>query len=273
MKNFRLYILALALVGLGVLTNCGDNDRVKSLLFSVEDDKTLGLQVSQEIESDPVNYPILSEIDYPEAYAYLNGMKEAILNSSEVDYRNEFVWQLKIIDADILNAFATPGGYIYVYTGLINYLENADDLAGVLGHEIAHADRRHSVKQLEKVYGVQLLLSIVLGNDPSQIEQIAAQIATAGSTLAFSRDNESDADEFSVKYLADTEYACNGAASFFSKLIANGQDTGVPEFLSTHPNPDNRVDDINGHASTVGCSTSPITESGMTYEEFKLSLP
>ncbi|MEQ9217201.1 MAG: M48 family metalloprotease [Cyclobacteriaceae bacterium] len=273
MKKIRLYIFTLAIVGLGVLTNCGGNDGVKSLFFSIDDDKSLGLQVSQEIESDAVTYPILSEIGYPEAYAYLNGMKDDILTSSEVAYRDEFVWQLKIIDADILNAFATPGGYIYVYTGLINYLENADDLAGVLGHEIAHADRRHSIKQLEKAYGIQLLLSIALGDSPSQLEQIAAQIATAGSTLKFSRDNESEADEFSVKYLADTEYACNGAASFFSKLITNGQDTGVPEFLSTHPNPDNRVEDINGHASTVGCSTTPISESGMTYEEFKLSLP
>ncbi len=273
MKNFRLYLFTLAIVGVSVLTNCGDNDGVKSLFFSIEDDKTLGLQVSQEIESDPATYPILSEIDYPEAYEYLNGMKNAILASGEVAYKDEFVWQLKIIEADILNAFATPGGYMYVYTGLINYLDNADDLAGVLGHEIAHADRRHSVKQLEKIYGVQLLLSVALGNDPSQIEQIAAQIATAGSSLKFGRDNESDADEYSVKYLSDTEYACNGAASFFEKLIANGQDNGVPEFLSTHPNPDNRVEDINDHAATLGCSTTPIVESNMTYEEFKMSLP
>ncbi|CAN0283957.1 unnamed protein product, partial [Chrysoparadoxa australica] len=199
----KRYIFFSAIVTIGFLTNCGD-DGVKSLFFSIQDDKELGMQVSQEIESDPVTYPIISEIDFPEAYAYLNGMKEAILSSSEVAYRDEFVWQLKIINADVLNAFATPGGYIYVYTGLINYLDNPDDLAGVIGHEIAHADRRHSIKQLEKVYGIQLLLSIALGNDPSQLEQIAAKIATAGSSLAFSRDNESEADEFSVKYLADT---------------------------------------------------------------------
>ncbi len=272
MKNIKLYLLLGSILSIGLLTNCGD-DGVKSLFFSIQDDKELGLQVSQEIESDPVTYPVISEIDYPEAYDYLNSMKESILSSSEVDYRDEFVWQLKIIDADILNAFATPGGYIYVYTGLIEYLDNADDLAGVLGHEIAHADRRHSIKQLEKIYGVQLLLSIALGNEQSQIEQIATQIATAGSSLKFGRDNESDADEFSVKYLADTQYACNGAASFFAKLIANGQDSGVPEFLSTHPNPDNRVADINATATTVGCDTTPISEIGVTYEDFKLSLP
>ncbi|XOV94029.1 MAG: M48 family metalloprotease [Bacteroidota bacterium] len=272
MKKIKLLLFSTSLLTIGFLTNCGD-DGVKSLFFSIDDDKELGMQVSQEIESDPVTYPILSEVDYPEAYAYMNGLKNAILTSSEVDYRTEFVWQLKIIDADILNAFATPGGYIYVYTGLIKYLDKADDLAGVLGHEIAHADRRHSIKQLEKVYGIQLLLSIALGDNPSQLEQIAAQIATAGSSLAFSRDNESEADEYSVKYLGDTEYACNGAAHFFEKLITNGQDSGVPEFLSTHPNPDNRVEDINSVATTLGCSTSLIVEMDMTYTDFKNSLP
>lgn len=256
-----------------LMAGCTSSGKVSSLLFSPSDDRKLGEQVSKEIESNPKEYPILSEAKYSEAYNYLNAMKQNILRSNDIAYLNDFAWELKIIDNDeVLNAFATPGGYIYVYTGLIKYLESADDLAGVMGHEIAHADRRHSIKQMEKQYGISFLMSLALGNDPSQMAQIAAQLAGSGAVLKFSRSAEAEADEYSVNYLADTDYACNGAASFFQKLLNEGQSGGTPEFLSTHPSPANRVADINQKASSVSCSTKKVSESGMTYADFKASL-
>ncbi|WP_245826949.1 M48 family metalloprotease [Reichenbachiella faecimaris] len=176
---------------------------------------------------------------------------------------------MKIIDADVLNAFATPGGFIYVYTGLIKYLDTADDLAGVMGHEIAHASERHSSDQMKQQVGLQLLSQIILGEaSNSQL----AQLATGFFGLKFSRDDEAESDEHSVIYLSDTEYACNGAATFFEKLTAEGQ-AGGPEFLSTHPSPTSRVADINAKANDINCSTDKIKESGMSYDDFKASLP
>lgn len=259
---------------LAVLAGCTTSGKVSSLLFSPADDRQLGEQVSKEVASKPEEFPVLPPAKYQEAYRYLNSMRDQILASNDVDYRKEFAWDLKIIQDDkTLNAFATPGGYIYVYTGLIKYLDNADDLAGVMGHEIAHADRRHSIKQLEKQYGISLLMSIALGQDPSQLAQIVAQLAGTGAVLKFSRSDESEADEYSVKYLADTKYACNGAATFFQKLLEEGKAGGVPEFLSTHPSPKSRVADINTVASQASCSTKLVKETGMTYAQFKASLP
>ncbi len=256
------------------LTACAAGGRVTSLLFSPADDQKLGKQVSDEINGNSVEYPLLSESQYSDSYKYLNAMRDQILLSNDMAYRDDFAWELKIIkNDDVLNAFATPGGYIYVYTGLIKYLDKADDLAGVMGHEIAHADRRHSIKQLEKQYGLQIMLSIALGNEPGQIAQMAAQIAGQGAVLKFSRGAENEADEYSVKYLADTKYACNGAASFFQKLLNEGQSGGTPEFLSTHPSPKNRVRDINEQANQENCSTGLINETGMTYAQFIASLP
>ena len=261
-------------VALSALFGGCTSGKVSSLLFSPADDRQLGEQVSEEIASNPQEYPVLDKSQYPKAYGYLNSMKDRILRSNDVDYLEEFAWELKIInDDDMLNAFATPGGYIYVYTGLIKFLENADDLAGVMGHEIAHADRRHSIKQLEKQYGITILASILLGENSSQLAQIAAQLAGTGAILKFSRTAESEADEYSVYYLADTPYACNGAASFFQKLLDQGKAGGTPEFLSTHPSPSNRVSDINNQAEAQGCSTQLTNETGMTYAEFKASLP
>lgn len=253
---------------LGLFAGCGGG----VVLFSIEDDKNLGAQVSKEIASKPDEYPILDPQKYPYAYNYLNGMRDRILASGNVTYKEEFAWELKIIQNDtVLNAFATPGGYIYVYTGLIKYLDKEDDLAGVLGHEIAHADKRHSVRQLQKVYGIQIMLSIALGNNPSQLAQIAAGLAGNLGNLKFSRDHEKEADDYSVVYLANTKYQCNAAYSFFQKLLDEQKAGQVPQFLSTHPAPQERVDDINKKAQEVGCSTEPWNPR--SYQQFVNSLP
>lgn len=272
MKILRLFFLAIVISSLAITTSCDENGDL--VLFSIDNDKELGSQVAAEIEASTADYKILSPSAYPDAYSYLNGMKEAILNSGEVTYKDEFAWELHILEDDgVLNAFATPGGYIYVYTGLIKYLSTADDLAGVIGHEIAHADQRHSSKQLQKQYGIQLLLNIALGQNASELEEMVGTIAGTGAILAFSRDAETEADTYSVKYLSGTDYACNGAASFFQKLIDEDQGGNTPAFLSTHPDPDNRVADINAEANDLGCDTTPVIESGFTYDQFKNSLP
>lgn len=208
-------------------------------IFTVQQDKDLGVQLAQEIESDPATYPILDEIQYSLAYSYLRAMRDEILASPEVKFKTEFVWQLKIIqDDNTLNAFAAPGGYIYVYTGLMKYLDTVDHLAGVLAHEIAHADQRHSTGQMIKQYGLEFLVQLASGNGTTaQLAQVAAGL----TTLGFSRADETDADEHSVDYLQSTKYVCNGAAGFFTKLQAQGQGSNGPAFLSTHPNPDNRI--------------------------------
>ncbi|HEX5038015.1 MAG TPA: M48 family metalloprotease [bacterium] len=236
-------------------------------LFSVEDDENLGAQVDDEIQSNPGEYPLLKESDYPDAYDFLYDMRDQILDSGKVDHADDFPWQIKIIDDDsVLNAFSVPGGYLYFYTGLLKYLDTADHLAGVMGHEIAHAAKRHVTEALTQQYGIELLLQAALGNDLAIVQDIAGGL----SGLAFSRDHESEADEFSVIYLAETDFACDGTAGFFEKLIAEGEAGGTPEFLSTHPNPENRVEDIHKKADELGCDTTP---SGVNYDAFKASLP
>jgi predicted Zn-dependent protease len=269
MKHLHKILFLLVIAGLGVAQSCGETS-VKDFLFPVEDDVTLGQQVVDQIEGNPDEFKLLDESEYADAYAYLNAMKNAILQSDMVEHADVFPYELAIIDNDsVLNAFATPGGYIYVYTGLIKYLDKADDLAGVMGHEIAHSDRRHSVNQMIKNIGVQTLLSVVSGeSEASTLTEVVSGLLS----LKFSRSDEAEADEYSVIYLGDTDYACNGAATFFEKIEAEGG-VGVPEFLSTHPDPSNRVEDINTKATDEACDTTPITETGMTYDDFKNSLP
>ena len=277
MKTIKQAVFSIVLISTTLFVSCDKNGDF--LIFSVQDDIDLGAQVAEEIASDPDQFPILprgNTADCPDcagAYAYLDNMVNDILDSEGVAFRDEFAWEVQLIDDDdVLNAFATPGGYIYVYTGLIKFLERADDLAGVIGHEIAHADQRHSSKQLQRQYGVSVLLSIILGNEPGQLEELAGTLAGNLGSLSFSRNLETKADEYSVIYLSDTDYACNGAFSFFQKLIDLEATGGTPAFLSTHPDPAERVDAINEKAIQEGCSTAGISETGVTYDNFRFDL-
>ena len=162
--------------------------------------------------------------------------------------KTEFPWRIRIIkDDSTLNAFCAPGGYIYIYTGILKYLEAEDQLAGVLGHEMGHADLRHSTRQLTKMYGVQTLIGLIAGD-----RELVRQVTSSLIGLSFSRTHEKEADECSVRYLCPTHYNSDAGALFFEKISKDGG-ASPPQILSTHPDPGNRVEAYRAHKQTYGC--------------------
>ncbi len=264
MRKVIIFILIGTLTSISVmLPGC---KKKKLNIFSLQDDINLGRQLEAEIAANPQEFPILPESQYPQAYDYIRGLRDSVLNTGTVKYKNEFDWNIYIIDSDVLNAFCAPGGYIYFYTGLIKFLDTEDELMGVLGHEIAHADRRHSTSQLTKQYGIGTLLSVLTGGDPGTLAQIAAGLIS----LKFSRTDETEADEYSVRYLCPTTYNAAGAAGFFTKIEDVAGPT-PPQFLSTHPNPGNRVQAINQWKADLACSGNQVYDT--KYQQFKAMLP
>lgn len=253
--------------GCGSLTNIKDFASDINF-FTLEQDIAFGMQLDSSILADPATYPILSKEKYPEAYAHLDRIMADLHNSSHLRYKNEFPWEVKIIDQDILNAFAAPGGYMYFYTGLIKFLDNEAQFAGVIAHEMAHADNRHSTQMLTKQYGFSLLASILLGENPTVMEEIIAQLALGLGSLKYSRDNEYEADKFAVMYLYDTQYHPRELAGFFEKMESSPKQ---PEFLSTHPSPENRIGAIESTWKNLGGKDGERFES--RYQLFKNSLP
>jgi predicted Zn-dependent protease len=234
-------------------------------VFSIQDDIDLGAQLEAEIQADPETYPVLDADEYRDAYAHVEGIRDDILASGDLDHADDFEWKLAIIDDDeTLNAFAAPGGYIWVYTGILRFLDSDDQLAGVLGHEMAHADQRHATQQLTRQYGIELLIAALLGRDPG----VVAQVAEGLVQLKFSRTQEAEADEYSVIYLCDTQYAANGAAGFFEKMEGQSE---PPEFLSDHPSSDSRIEEINAKAEELGCSV--VASPDGDYQDLVDSLP
>ncbi|HET8573957.1 MAG TPA: M48 family metalloprotease [Edaphocola sp.] len=264
----KRYLLLSALFVLSaVLPGCDKDTGLN--IFTIQDDISLGQQTKAQIEANPSEYPILKESTHQAAYSYIRAIKNDILDGGKLTHKDDFPWQIYIIDRDdVQNAFCTPGGYIYVYTGLIKYLDNKSSLAGVLGHEMAHADKRHTTELLTKEYGIQTLLDVVLGKNQGLLTEIAANLVT----LKFTRNEESEADKYSVIYLCPTKYHSDGAADFFQKIIDSGSST-PPEFLSTHPNPDHRIQNIEDEAQSLGCTaTISQQEEVNSYAQFKASL-
>lgn len=277
----KIKIISILITGTFLFSTCKKDDpsadteyRVKiscvdtPLIISLDDDKALGKQFDEEISKNTTEYPLLDPAQYATAYTYITKIRDKILNSGRVKHKDDFVWQVKIIKNDsVLNAFCTPGGYIYVYSGIIKYLEKEDDLAGVLGHEIAHADLRHTSHSIQTEQGISIIQEILLGKNYAAVANIAKQLGF----LKYSRCHESQADEASVVYLSGTNYKCNGAASFFEKIAAQGG-SSTPVFLSTHPDPGKRVESINAKSTKLNCNvTTPAADAD--YTAFKASLP
>ena len=178
--------------------------------------------------------------------------------------------EVGIFAAHEMNAFATGANrnnaLVAVSTGLLENMSK-DEVEAVLGHEIAHAELRHSIKQLERQYGISLLLQIATGQNPGAL----AQVATALGQLKFSRSAESESDAASVTYLSSSPYRCDGAAGFFKKMQEQGGGAAPPEFLSTHPAPANRIQAIENKAKEVGCKTTPYNPT--SFDSFKKWLP
>lgn len=277
MKNWRnmLFLAALTLLSVSYFACKVTNGITNALMPDISEDVKMGQQTASEINGKPSEYPILPERGNEQVYSYVRGITSKILNSGNVTHAKDFPWEVKIInDPKTLNAFCTPGGYIYVYTGLIKYLDTEDQLAGVMGHEIAHADKRHSMRQLYQSYGVQIIAAIGAGvatqgksESTQKTAMTAAQLASAVVGLRFSREHETEADNMSVNYLCGTEYNPAGAAGFFKKI---GNANTPPEFLSTHPNPTNRVQNIEAQAAAKTCRGNATNQT--QYQRIKALL-
>ena len=213
-------------------------------LFSEQDEVRLGKQFDQEITENP-KYPIYKK--NPEVKDYIQTkIFDHILTSPEVKSEGVYPYQLEIIDNDsTLNAFAVPGGYVYLYTGLIKYLDSEAALAGVVAHEIAHVERRHATQRITNAYGLQILANIALGNNPSQVSVMVANLFSGLTLLANSRSAEDEADEYAIIYLNGSRYYPGAVKFFFERMRDDGKvstdQSEIATFLSTHPDPIDRI--------------------------------
>lgn len=239
MNRLSIPVLVLiTLIGLGT-TSCATlfGTEAADVLVPIEEEVKLGDEIAAELEEE------LEFSDDDQLTNYVEMLGETVL--AEASYPEELEFEFHLVDDDeMINAFAIPGGGIYVYTGLLAAMDNEAELTAVLGHEIAHVTRRHIAQRLVAVYGLELVSRIALGEDPGTLAQLVRAIAQQGFMLSYSRSQERDADRWGVRYQAASGYNPDGFITFFEKL--DGQPS-PPTFLSTHPPPAERIENIQEH--------------------------
>lgn len=247
--------------------------------FSEHDEVKLGIQFDEEIRANPDEFPIYNR--NPQVREYIRTrIFDHVLESSEVKKAGVYQYQMEIIDNDsTLNAFAVPGGYIYLYTGLLKYLDSEAALAGVIAHEIAHIERRHATQRITNAYGLQLLASLALGNNPSQVSVIVANLFSGLTLLANSRSAEDESDKYAVLYLSSTRYYPGGVKFFFEKLRDDGKVSsgggGIATFLSTHPDPLDRINTTEQRLREQGLpirTYTDVEDPGIFREEYQKNI-
>lgn len=165
-----------------------------------------------------------------------------------VSHRKDLKYEFKIVDSPVVNAFAVPGGYVYFTRGIMAHFNNEAEFAGVLGHEIGHITARHSAKQYSKAMLAQvgLIAGMVVSPEFAQYAETAQQ-GLSLLFLKFGRDAERQSDKLGVEYSTKIGYDAQEMADFFQTLSRiSGQSEGgrLPDFLSTHPNPEDRYRDV-----------------------------
>ncbi|WP_242396089.1 M48 family metallopeptidase [Anaeromyxobacter oryzisoli] len=215
-----------------------------NVLIPPSQEKQLGLQVKQQLEQEQhVQY-----VDDPVVTGYVGEVAGRILAQAKKD-RPDVDWSVKVInDPKTVNAFAVPGGWLYVYSGLLLAADDTAEVAGVLGHESGHVVARHSARQMVDAFGLETLASLALGKNPGAASQLAAGLAGKTALLAYSRGDESEADEYGARYASAAGYDPHGIATFFQKLErGEGKQPGWAAFLSTHPATPDRIEKVNAY--------------------------
>ena len=248
MKPLKLFgKIILALVFSFAVVSCAINPVTgkKQLMFMSEAQEVqLGAQYDPQVIATFGEYQNEQMLNFLQARTDEMGL---------ISHRPKLKYHVKILDSPVVNAFAVPGGYIYLTRGILAQFNNEAELIGVLGHEMGHITARHSASQQTKQTMGQLLL--IGGMIASEKFASYAQYAMQGMQLLFlsySRDNEREADQLGVAYSSKIGYDARMMADFFQvleKMSMPSEQGGVPTFLSTHPSPADRYNSVKQQAT------------------------
>ena len=201
------------------------------------------------------------------ALSYLNTVGRRIASQTPLGNRR---WDFFIVNDSSLNAFNLPGGLVYVNSGLIAEADSLDELAGVLAHEIGHGAARHGTQLMTRAYGYNLLASLALGRNPSQTQQILAQLVGTGVLTNYSRGAERDADHLGVSYAYRGGYDPRGLATFLEEMqsLRRSRPSKVQQFFSSHPLTEERIQNIQAEIARLPRKAS-LTHDTRNYQQFR----
>ncbi|HYW06971.1 MAG TPA: M48 family metallopeptidase [Longimicrobium sp.] len=226
----RRAAVGVALCGAAATSGCAS--------VGTQQEVQLGADYSRQIEQQ------LPMVRDQASLQYLNNLGRQL--AAAADPRG-IPYTFRIVNSDAINAFAVPGGFIYINRGTIERSANLSELVGVLSHEIAHVAERHSLEQMERAQGANTLVSILYGGvlrrNPGAVEQVAVQGVGSAVFAGYTRDAEREADRGAVTVMVRTGYNPNGLATFFQTLMTENQRNPgrVAQWFATHPTTQERI--------------------------------
>lgn len=231
-------------LGAVVLTACATTTGRDFNLISTEEEVALGKKFAGEVEQEE------KVLDNADIQAYVRAIANRLAPAAP--RHQELHYQVKVIDApDTVNAFALPGGYLYVYTGLMKMCENEAELASVIAHEIGHVAAYHHGEMISRQVGFQMVAGMLLGQEPGAAAQVLATLVGTGYNAAYSREQERQADGLGMEIMARAGYSPDGMVAFMHKLLEEDQRTGqrpLPIF-SSHPPTAERLQRLQSQAA------------------------
>jgi beta-barrel assembly-enhancing protease len=181
-----------------------------------------------------------------------------------------------VVNAPEVNAFAVPGGHIYINRGLIERAANVSELAGVLAHEVAHVTHRHGIEQWRRAQqanmGLSVLYGVLLGRAPSGLEQAAVQVGGTAVFAGYSRDAEREADMTAISYLINSGIHPQGLVTMFERLMAERQRNPgqVEQWFATHPTTEERIANTRNAINSIPASSmAGLTTNSQAFADFR----
>ncbi len=234
--------------------------------ISTQQEVQMGQQYSSQVNNQ---VPVVRDAEIEQ---YINTLGDSIARLTK---RGDLDWHFYVVNTDVVNAFALPGGFIYINRGVIERADKLDEVAGVVGHEIGHVVRRHSVKQMQQQQGANIgvaLTCILTRICESQASQAAIQLGGAAVFAKFSRQDEKEADEEGFKNVVRANISPVGMVTFFQKLLAEQKSSpsAVEAWFSDHPLTEDRIADIQGLINAQDPAVlRTLTEDTKSFQAFK----
>jgi predicted Zn-dependent protease len=232
-------------------------------LISVEDEIKMGKELAAEVEREHPAYPDSRVQKYVRDIAVR--LAKSAPNASSIPMT------IMVVKDDEVNAFTIPGGHLYVNSGLIKQADNEAELAGVIAHEMGHAVRRDGTKQLTRMYGMNLVLSLILGQDAPQWQQIVGDLFSTAGILAYGRGAEYEADKMAVRIERAAGWDPNQYLAFLQKLqeIEKSQPNLLTDLFSTHPDTQSRIEVVRGEIAGFAPPTKKLIVNTRNFDTIK----
>lgn len=230
--------------------------------FTPKEEMKIGLIIKNEILNYPEDYKVLNQDQYSEAYSYVGTLMNMLINTQTVKLRNTYNWDLTIIHNDNLRtAFITPGGHLFIYTGLLKFIKTESELVSIIGHEIYYAEKGFAIKQLKKDYSD--LADLLLDKEEHRfLKDLTLNI----NNISYPTNEVEKADSYAVELLCPFQYDAFGIKSILE--TAETSQTTIA-WLRTKHGTDKRKEKISKEAQNCGAEESTFADR---YRAFKSNM-